>query len=341
MQQQQPTIAEILEARRYDQSLTPPADQVIFSIDGKTIGSLQSFIGLSGLPKAGKSKFVVGAVASAFMPGDVFGMNITLPENKRRIGYFDTEQTDYEFHKHMVLLKNFAGLNGLPGWFDAFKCREDGPERIKELVQTYLQKFPDCGVLVLDGFLDCLNDFNDVAESKAFINWLKLITKQANILLIGVLHLGKKDGHTLGHLGSMVDRYCQSLLKVEKDKEQGIYTMSAEMLRSAADDITPISLMNVGGQWQQTHAAPKETKQAAKVITIDLHKIRLQQIFQHTNSMDYKTLLAAVVEDYGIGTNAGKKMINELKDKNLIRKNSNGLYEKIATDTGGRFFVEK
>jgi ferritin len=339
----QPTIAQILEQRRYDQTVTPPAEQVVFTIEGKTIGTLQNFVCISGLPKAGKSTFSGAAVASAFGPGDMFGIKLQLPAERRRIAYFDTEQSDYDFHKHMTRIKNFAGLNGLPAWFDAFKCREDNSATIRQLVETYLQQNKDCSVLIADGFLDLLANFNDEMQSKDLIDWLKRITKQANILLVGVLHLGKKDGHTLGHLGSMVDRYCQSLLKVEKDKEAGVYTLSAEMLRSAADDINPISLQNISGQWQQAHVPKKEEKQQAKIVTIDLHKIHLQQIFTHVNSMDYKTLTTAIGEQYACGTNKAKQIVTDLKTKNLIRKNSNDLYEQTTTnnDGGGRFFVEK
>jgi hypothetical protein len=67
------------------------------------------------------------------------------------------------------------------------------------------------------------------------IEWLKFLTNEYNVLIIGVVHLGKRDNHTLGHFGSMVDRYAQSVVEVVKDKENDIFMMKAKYLRSSAD----------------------------------------------------------------------------------------------------------
>ena len=71
--------------------------------------------------------------------------------------------------------------------------------------------------------LDLIHNFNDEVESKMLIEWLKFLTNEYNVLIIGVVHLGKRDNHTLGHFGSMVDRYAQSVVEVVKDKENDIF----------------------------------------------------------------------------------------------------------------------
>ena len=42
-------------------------------------------------------------------------------------------------------------------------------------------------------------------------------------MLIGVVHTGKKDNNTIGHFGSMIDRYAQSVIEIIKDKENNIF----------------------------------------------------------------------------------------------------------------------
>jgi len=55
-----------------------------------------------------------------------------------------------------------------------------------------------------------------------------------NILIITILHLGKKDNSSIGHIGSASDRYAQSTLLVEKTKE-GTFICAPKFLRSAKD----------------------------------------------------------------------------------------------------------
>jgi hypothetical protein len=95
-------------------------------------------------------------------------------------------------------------------------------------------------------------NYNDEVESRMLINWLKKITSQANILLIGVVHTGKKDGLTLGHFGSMIDRYCQSVLSVEKDNKEQTFELKGKFLRSDIE-FSPIKIMNDNGVFRQVN----------------------------------------------------------------------------------------
>jgi len=96
------------------------------------------------------------------------------------------------------------------------------------------------------------------AKSRELVDWLKWITAEYNILLIGVIHLGKKDNHTLGHFGSMIDRYAQSVLEVDKNKEYSVYTLKPKYLRSSAD-FTPQSIQ-FNGQYYSACTTPPDSK---------------------------------------------------------------------------------
>jgi hypothetical protein len=103
---------------------------------------------------------------------------------------------------------------------------------------------------VLDGLLDLILNYNSEEECRLLIQFIKRITAQFNILLITVLHLGKKDKETLGHLGSASDRYAQSTLIIEKDKDQQTYNLSPKFMRSDADFET-VSIKNFQGVWHE------------------------------------------------------------------------------------------
>jgi hypothetical protein len=247
-------FSEQLETRRYNPEYKPPADYRVLTIRNKLVGSLQGYVVFSGLPKAGKSTFMAATIASALHPGDMFNIKINFPDNRRRLCYLDTESSDYDFYRQMERVKQFTTFSKIPPNLDAFSVREDNHLVIQQYIKLYIEKTPECSVLIIDGLLDLILNFNDEVESRKLVQWLKYITKVHNILIITVLHLGKKDGATLGHLGSATDRYAVSTLEVVKDKDQQIFTLQSRFMRSDAD-FEPVSIKNFDGVF---HEVPHE-----------------------------------------------------------------------------------
>ena len=245
-------ITDLLQARRYHAANRPPAQAPIFTIQGKVIGCLQSYIVFSGLPKASKSTFVGAAAASALVPPfqGIWGMKLHLPTDRPRIGYFDTEMSSFDFYRQMDKIISLADKKKLPNHFDAFTMREDMPSKIRLMIEQYLIENKDCSCLIVDGLLDLCLDYNDPKETRLVTNWLKRITKQYDILLIGVLHLGKGQGETLGHLGSNTDRWSQATMIVEKNKDAGQFVLKPKYIRSDGD-FEPVAIMNFDGRWSQ------------------------------------------------------------------------------------------
>lgn len=246
-------ITDILQARRYDRKKIPKAQHIAFTIQNKCIAQLGSYCVFTGLAKSGKSTFISAAIGSAYLPSyqDNFNIKLHLPKERQRIGYFDTESSEYDFYKQIDKIKGFCLQSNLPDQVDAFNTREDAPKIIRALIMEYLNNTPECSILVIDGFLDLIFDYNDVIETRMLTNWFKKITKEFNIMLIGVLHQGKSgNNETLGHLGSNTDRWANSTLVVEKDKQTKHFVLKPKFLRST-DDFDPIAISNFNGSWTQ------------------------------------------------------------------------------------------
>ena len=239
-----------LEQRAYNRNYNPPPEDVTMTIQGKVCATLENIIVFTGLPKAGKSSFLTAAICSAFMTYSLFDIKISLPQNRRIIGYFDTESSTYDFYKTMERIKTNMGANELPLHFQPFTLRDAEPAQIKVLIEYYLTQLPQCSMLFIDGLLDCLNNYNDETESRLLITWLKKITTIYKITIVGVVHIGKKDNNTLGHFGSMVDRYSQSVLIVERDTDKNLFTLKPKFMRSDLH-FNPISLTNNAGKFEQ------------------------------------------------------------------------------------------
>jgi len=224
-------IIDVLNSRHFIENYEPPQENIILSINEKNIGSAGNFVIISGLPKAGKSTFLNTFISSNFKKEEIFGIELITND---KIGYFDTESNQTDFYNNLKRIKYMAKIKLFPANFNAYNTRIDSTQTNKILIEAYILVHKP-KVVFIDGLLDLLDNYNDEKESRELIVWLKKITFEYNILIIGVVHTGKKDNHTLGHFGSMVDRYAQSVLEVIKDKESGIFTLKSKYLRSAND----------------------------------------------------------------------------------------------------------
>jgi hypothetical protein len=313
----------LLDARKYNPEYKPSLDQILWTIQNKTIATTQNFQILTGLPKAGKSTFLSALISTVFTPSDLWGMKLNLPPDRRKIAYFDTESSDYDFYRQVERIKKFAGINGIPDWCSLFTVREDEPKGILAMVEHYLIT-SNAPIVILDGLLDLIFDYNDPIESRKLINWFKRLTKIYNCCIIGVLHQGKgQAGTTLGHLGSNTDRYAQSTIEIVKDKEKQTFTMSSRFLRSS-DDFDPITLMNNGGEWQQVSIYGKETKETKQKKTELSEKDLLHRSLYAPKS--YKELINDLQELTGKGVSASKGIVKEWIEKRWVFK-ENELYK--------------
>ena len=256
-------ISQLLQLRKYDPNTIPKEQHIAWTIQNKCIGSLGNYCCINGLPKVGKSTFVSALVGSAALPAnqDNFTMKLITPADRKKVAFFDTESSLYDFYRVIERIKYFSLRSNLPEQIDAFNMREDNPKKIREMITEYLKTNPDCSIIVIDGLLDLVLNYNDEIETRLLTNWFKRITKEYNILLIGVLHLSKSNGESIGHLGSNTDRWSQSSLLVEKHKESNQLVMKSKFLRST-DDFDPIALMNFNGNWSQMpydHSVEKKT----------------------------------------------------------------------------------
>ena len=317
------SIDELLEKRKYNPNYIPSKENIIFTIQDKHIGSLQNFIIFSGLPKAGKSTFICAMISSVFNTYDIFSMKLHTPHNRAKICLIDTESSDYDFYRTINKIKGFADINDLPANFDAFQVREDSSNAIKQMIERYLELNRDCAILIVDGLLDLLINYNDEKESSLLTKWLKKITKHYNILLISVLHQSKSNLATTGHIGSASDRFAQSTLDITKDKNT--YVLSSRFMRSDSD-FEPITLMNFNGLFQQIETEKQKNtgKKASDIDEIESKRL-LHQII--TIPMPYNDISSEIIERTATSKAFAKNLIKLWISKNYIVKDNKNNYK--------------
>jgi hypothetical protein len=317
-------ISELLAKRSYNPDYIPNKENIVFTISGKHVGSLQNFCVYSGLPKAGKSTYIAALIASAFVTYDVFSMKLHLPTDRKKLCYFDTESSDYDFFRQINKIKGFSDLMTLPDNFNAFQVREDGSGLIRRMIETYLELNPNCSVIIIDGLLDLLVNYNDEKESSLLTKWLKRITKIYNVLLVTVLHQSKSNLSTTGHIGSASDRFAQSTLDIVKDKERNSYVLTSRFMRSDSD-FEPVTLMNFNGIFTQVETETKVTagKKASDLPDTESRSLCFQII---TIPTDYNNISDEIIERTATSKAYAKNLIKIWITKGWIIKNKDNKY---------------
>lgn len=343
-------LQALLQSRRFDAGQEPPKEEKIFLIDWQTIGSLGDYSLITGRPKAGKTKYLAGAMAAAISRKEVFGMKIKLPDNKRRVVHFDTEQGRRSHFNLLQLVTTLAEMP-MPVFFDSYHCRQDSADKIMLMIDYYLKTHPDTGLLYIDGLLDLIANFNDVLDSKRLVDWLKRITEANNIHVTAIVHRSMSVDKSIGHLGSTLDRAAQSVLIVEKNKETKQYILKAEYLRDG-DEFTPIAIyynkqLEI---WERTDFIDGNsdgrpiTGKTANLLKrkphdydISQHMAYVSQIFNSQPIRSYDQLRQDIREIYGVGRDWATDCVKHLVSINLIWRTENGYTNRNQV----RMFVEK
>lgn len=329
------TIAEKLQARRFDPNTPQPPEQTVLQIDGKIIGALENIVGIVGLPKQGKSKYSAAIAAAALSGNTVFGFDCKTPPQRDVIAYWATDESKFDFWRTTELIRTLADREKIPDNFHAYHVRRDEPRDIVLMINEYLKQTPECSILLIDNIGDLLINFNDESQSKRIITFLKQWGDIHKVLIICLLHLGKGNMTSLGHLGAGLDRYAQSILKVEKDQEAGNYVLSGERLRSAGEfEPKAIYYDTHQNRWNQTYylghdetkKQPRPVKPEPDEIDPQEHKINVGHIFAQQDPMQYGQLIEGIKTYYLSGRNWATKCAKHLLVSKIIFNPSPGIY---------------
>ena len=321
----QPTIEQLLQLRKYKPEFKPKADNVLLRIQNKVVATSSNYIVFGGLPKAGKSSFLNACIASAFVPYDIFSMKLTFMENRNRLCLFDTESSDYDYYNRIESIKKFAEISTMPASFDSYQVREDSSSMIKKMIEKYLELNPDCSILVIDGLLSIITNYNDETESSLLTKWLMKITKVYDLLIITVLHFNKSNDHTTGVIGSHSDRFAQSTLDIKKDKENNTYVMNARFMRSDSD-FEPITLMNFNGTLQQVEneSVQKKTGKASDLTDMELKSLCNLVLM---SPLLYSEIIDEIKERTAESNTYAKNLVKIWISKGMIIKDHNNKYK--------------
>jgi len=225
---QLPDFIKKVEASRFDfnAKFEEPDPVLRCYSNGKVhnVGAFGQMGVFLGHEKMGKS-FVLGCAVASGLDYGTPKLNFRLDIKDRKVMWFDLEQSKVRYRLAQQRLHWIANAQGNHRNYMAYNLRPFNPTERLAIIEYYLKKQRP-GILVLDGYVDLVNDYNDLKESQAVVNTLMRWTDEYNLLMMGVLHLNKGDGKPRGHIGSELKNKADFMFKVAKADEFGSYELS-------------------------------------------------------------------------------------------------------------------
>jgi hypothetical protein len=132
----------------------------------------------------------------------------------------DTEQSLYDSVMTAKRVPHMVG--SMPDNYISLMWREKSTkERLQLLEWLYMESSykENLGMVILDGVVDCVQDFNSLTECKEFTEKLMKYTSVTNSHLCGLLHLNPNSDKIRGHLGTILGQKAEMVMIVENKGE--------------------------------------------------------------------------------------------------------------------------
>ena len=314
------------EHYEYNDTIIPDSQEVAVKIDGKvwnTYGNVSCF---TGKPKSRKSTFGIGVLLSHQTGKEVFNISVN-PSGK--VIYIDTEQMHFDFYHTLQRIKSYVDVDHLdPEKFQAYLFRMLEVEEILDNIEMILMSDKNIKILVLDSITDLVNDINNILEAKTLVNRFKKWSNYG-ISIITILHLSKTNGYSLGHIGSCMERFSQSMSIVEKDSDNP-YQSSCKSLYMRSDiDFKPYIVDFNDGGYDIKEPITKLSNKNIKPDEIDpgIHYQNLKDISGKHSKLTYTDLVNCLMSRYGKGeTYVKRQLLPYLREECLVLQDEKKLY---------------
>ena len=320
------------EIKATDKITIPP--KILF-VGDCTIATFGNFSASTGKAKSKKTFNISAMVAAAVTNSTVLNYRACLPEGKRKILYFDTEQS--KFHCHSVLERIYK-LSGLSLKEDDprlmfWGLREYTPKLRIAVIDYALRKYDEVGLVIIDGLRDLMYDINNGKEATDVMTVLMAWTSVYELHIHTVLHLNKNDNNPRGHIGTELENKAETVLIISKNTMNNSVSevkpmhMRDKEFTTFAFHIDDNKLPVLDSSMSVTVVKPREKS----LVSLDneVHQEILGKVFEENTPTKYNELVDVVAQAYEVagykrGMNGIKGLLKLLTGKGIIVKEENG-----------------
>ena len=209
--------------------IDPP--KCLIEVNGIPALPIGDFSLITGEKKTGKS--TTYQVLSSVLLGNEgkWGPIVRTIEDPR-IVIFDSEQARYHAQKANMRILRMAGLpqKNIYDRLRYIPLRKLSYEGRQQVIADYLETYHPT-VVIIDGIVDMITDFNSIEESKPFIDKLMAWGTHYQCCVIGLIHTSKSmPDEPRGHLGAFGVEKAYMTIEVKKD-QWSIFTVGTQSSR--------------------------------------------------------------------------------------------------------------
>tara|TARA_R110000803_G_scaffold206969_2_gene274593 strand:- start:971 stop:1825 length:855 start_codon:yes stop_codon:yes gene_type:complete len=186
-------------------------------------GSLGNISMITGEEKSRKS-FVKSLIESCTIGGNSNNYTGDLEVRGHIDGKYiisiDSEQSKYDVWMNGNRIKKMVG--NVPDTYKILMWREKTTAERLQLLDWLFMESPfkdNLGLVMLDGYVDFVNDFNSQTESKDFTAKLMKYSSLRNCHISGILHLNPNSDKARGHLGTILGQKAECVMVVKNEGE--------------------------------------------------------------------------------------------------------------------------
>ena len=282
-----------------DEVPAPPVAIFVGNSPACTLGNFSASIGKA----KGKKTFNVSAmVAAALTNSTVLEYRGNMPSNQSVILYFDTEQSTYHAQRVFKRIARLTGFSHLEmkQRIQFFALRRYSVEDRIAMIDHKIRTTPNVGLVVIDGIRDLMLDINNPRESTVVVGLLMQWTEEHNLHVHTIIHQNKGDENARGHIGTEINNKAETVLKVEKDKQQEsmstveavfirdipfppfAFQINGEALPELVEDYEPESKPSGKSAWDPYHDIPEATHRSVlnEVFPTDSTQLKRKELTQ-------------------------------------------------------------
>lgn len=325
------------------EEIKPPKivlNQSVFG-ENRMIATLGNFSLISGKAKVGKSLLMTLLTAVFISNNEIQGLSNRLPNNKKNVVYFDTEQGKWHVQK---LVKRICRLTGIknPNNLDVIYLRKfTALERLK-IIEEYIHSNDNLGVVIIDGVKDLVTSINDEDQACNISSKLLKWSEEKDLHISVVLHQNKGDRNARGHLGTELVNKCETYLTVDiSEGDNSISIVTPESCRNRPPE--PFAFERIDdlpSSVQNLEIRTSTRKKSFDIANIeDFKKIELiNSVYTKGHQeLSYKDLMWYIKKEFEVkfskklSDHKCRDLINEFKDKDwLIQKKIKGPYKQAS-----------
>lgn len=291
----------------------------------RTLGTLGDFSMIIGKAKSRKSFFINIALSAVLSKDKLLDQfEGALPFDKRKVLYFDTEQSKY--YVQLAIKRICDRINEPePDDLKVYALRKLKPSDRLKAIEYLIYHTDNLGFVVIDGIKDLVTSINDEAEATMIGSKLLQWTEEREIHILNVLHQNKSDNNARGHIGTELINKAETTLSVTKDdQDKDISIVQAEYCRGKEPQPFAFEIIDGMPEIAENYEMRTESRKDKFDIT-DLNNIDQREIlhivFSNGKEFTYMELINQIQLafktkfDKKIGDNRNKKFITYCKNK--------------------------